>query len=131
MPSPTDVSGPKETLFSTATNAPPKCSPKPDPPPCGRWNWTIDWRFFVDVPTGAYPERLSGSDNPLQFAETIAMLDMISKGRLVSGIVRGAGQEMICMNANPAYNRERFDEELRLTIERSDEISSVLADLGL
>jgi alkanesulfonate monooxygenase SsuD/methylene tetrahydromethanopterin reductase-like flavin-dependent oxidoreductase (luciferase family) len=55
-------------------------------------------------------------DNPLQFAETIAMLDMISKGRLVSGIVRGAGQEMICMNSNPAYNRERFDEAHNLLI---------------
>jgi alkanesulfonate monooxygenase SsuD/methylene tetrahydromethanopterin reductase-like flavin-dependent oxidoreductase (luciferase family) len=49
-------------------------------------------------------------DSPLQFAEEIAMLDMISKGRLVSGIVRGAGQETICLNANPAYNRERFQE---------------------
>ena len=49
-------------------------------------------------------------DSPLQFAEEIAMIDMISEGRLVSGIVRGAGQEQICLNANPAYNRERFDE---------------------
>jgi alkanesulfonate monooxygenase SsuD/methylene tetrahydromethanopterin reductase-like flavin-dependent oxidoreductase (luciferase family) len=49
-------------------------------------------------------------DSPLQFAEEIAMIDMISKGRLVSGIVRGAGQESICLNANPAYNRERFYE---------------------
>ena len=32
-------------------------------------------------------------DSPLAFAEDIAMIDMISKGRLVSGIVRGAGQE--------------------------------------
>jgi alkanesulfonate monooxygenase SsuD/methylene tetrahydromethanopterin reductase-like flavin-dependent oxidoreductase (luciferase family) len=52
-------------------------------------------------------------DSPVQFAEEIAMIDMISKGRLVSGIVRGAGQEQICVNANPAYNRERFDEALR------------------
>jgi alkanesulfonate monooxygenase SsuD/methylene tetrahydromethanopterin reductase-like flavin-dependent oxidoreductase (luciferase family) len=49
-------------------------------------------------------------DSPLMFAEEIAMIDMISQGRLVSGIVRGAGQEMICVNANPAYNRERFNE---------------------
>jgi len=34
-------------------------------------------------------------DSPLQFAEEIAMIDMISQGRLVSGIVRGAGQESI------------------------------------
>jgi alkanesulfonate monooxygenase SsuD/methylene tetrahydromethanopterin reductase-like flavin-dependent oxidoreductase (luciferase family) len=49
-------------------------------------------------------------DSPLMFAEEIAMIDMISQGRLVSGIVRGAGQETICLNANPAYNRERFNE---------------------
>jgi alkanesulfonate monooxygenase SsuD/methylene tetrahydromethanopterin reductase-like flavin-dependent oxidoreductase (luciferase family) len=49
-------------------------------------------------------------DNPLMFAEQIAMIDMISQGRLVSGIVRGAGQETICLNSNPAYNRERFNE---------------------
>ncbi len=49
-------------------------------------------------------------DSPLMFAEEIAMIDMISQGRLVSGIVRGAGVESLCLNANPAYNRERFDE---------------------
>ena len=49
-------------------------------------------------------------DSPLMFAEEIAMIDMISKGRLISGIVRGAGQESVCLNANPAYNRERFNE---------------------
>lgn len=55
-------------------------------------------------------------DSPLMFAEEIAMLDMISQGRLVSGIVRGAGQEQICLNANPAYNRERFNEAHDLLI---------------
>jgi alkanesulfonate monooxygenase SsuD/methylene tetrahydromethanopterin reductase-like flavin-dependent oxidoreductase (luciferase family) len=55
-------------------------------------------------------------DSPLQFAEEIAMIDMISQGRLVSGIVRGAGQEQICLNANPAYNRERFDEAHNLLV---------------
>jgi alkanesulfonate monooxygenase SsuD/methylene tetrahydromethanopterin reductase-like flavin-dependent oxidoreductase (luciferase family) len=49
-------------------------------------------------------------DSPLQFAEEVAMIDMISKGRLVAGIVRGAGQEAVALNANPAYNRERFNE---------------------
>ena len=44
------------------------------------------------------------------------MIDMISKGRLVSGIVRGAGQETICVNSNPAYNRERFDEAHNLLV---------------
>ena len=55
-------------------------------------------------------------DSPLQFAEEIAMIDMISQGRLVSGIVRGAGQESVCLNSNPAYNRERFDEAHNLLV---------------
>ena len=38
------------------------------------------------------------------------MVDMISKGRLVAGIVRGAGTEQFANNVNPAYNRERFYE---------------------
>jgi alkanesulfonate monooxygenase SsuD/methylene tetrahydromethanopterin reductase-like flavin-dependent oxidoreductase (luciferase family) len=59
---------------------------------------------------------LPSYDNPLMFAEQIAMIDMISNGRLVSGIVRGAGQEQICMNSNPAYNRERFQEAHDLLI---------------
>src|SRR5581483_2851688 len=48
--------------------------------------------------------------NPLQLAEEIAMIDMISKGRLVAGIVRGAGTEQYANNVNPAFNRERFEE---------------------
>jgi alkanesulfonate monooxygenase SsuD/methylene tetrahydromethanopterin reductase-like flavin-dependent oxidoreductase (luciferase family) len=38
------------------------------------------------------------------------MIDMISKGRLVSGFVRGGGQEQLAAGMNPAYNRERFQE---------------------
>ncbi len=50
------------------------------------------------------------SDNPVQLAEEIAMIDMISKGRVVSGFVRGGGQEQLANGVNPAYNRERFVE---------------------
>ncbi|HEY4333273.1 MAG TPA: LLM class flavin-dependent oxidoreductase, partial [Ilumatobacteraceae bacterium] len=49
-------------------------------------------------------------DSPLMFAEEAAMIDLISGGRLVSGIVRGAGVESLALNANPTYNRERFAE---------------------
>ena len=49
-------------------------------------------------------------DNPIQVAEEVAMIDMLSKGRVVSGFVRGAGTEQYATNANPAYNRERFEE---------------------
>src|SRR5690242_7163100 len=48
--------------------------------------------------------------NPLRLAEELAMIDMISKGRLVTGWVRGAGSEQFATNANPAYNREYFNE---------------------
>jgi alkanesulfonate monooxygenase SsuD/methylene tetrahydromethanopterin reductase-like flavin-dependent oxidoreductase (luciferase family) len=50
------------------------------------------------------------ADNPVRLAEELAMIDMISKGRLVSGFVRGGGQEQLAAGVNPAYNRERFEE---------------------
>lgn len=50
------------------------------------------------------------NDNPVQIAEELGMIDMVSKGRLVSGFVRGGGTEQLSNNANPAYNRERFEE---------------------
>ena len=49
-------------------------------------------------------------DDPLWLAEQLAMIDMISYGRLVSGFVRGGGRESISHNAPPHYNRERFEE---------------------
>jgi len=45
-------------------------------------------------------------DNPIRLAEELAMIDMISKGRLVSGFVRGGGQEQLAAGVNPAFNRE-------------------------
>jgi alkanesulfonate monooxygenase SsuD/methylene tetrahydromethanopterin reductase-like flavin-dependent oxidoreductase (luciferase family) len=50
------------------------------------------------------------ADNPVRLAEELAMIDLISKGRLVSGFVRGGGVESLATNANPAFNRERFNE---------------------
>ena len=49
-------------------------------------------------------------ENPLRIAEEIAMIDILSGGRVVCGFVRGIGQESIATNTNPVYNRERFDE---------------------
>jgi alkanesulfonate monooxygenase SsuD/methylene tetrahydromethanopterin reductase-like flavin-dependent oxidoreductase (luciferase family) len=55
-------------------------------------------------------------DNPVQLAEETAMIDMLSGGRLVAGIVRGSGVEQLANNVNPAYNRERFVEAHDLLI---------------
>ena len=49
-------------------------------------------------------------DNPMRLAEELAEIDMISRGRLVSGFVRGTGVESLATNTNPVYNRERFEE---------------------
>jgi alkanesulfonate monooxygenase SsuD/methylene tetrahydromethanopterin reductase-like flavin-dependent oxidoreductase (luciferase family) len=48
--------------------------------------------------------------NPMRAAEELAMIDMISGGRLVPGIIRGAAWEQVASNTNPAFNRELFDE---------------------
>ena len=53
---------------------------------------------------------LPGVKHPLRVAEELATIDTISRGRLVSGWVRGAGSEQFFNNANPAYNREMFNE---------------------
>jgi alkanesulfonate monooxygenase SsuD/methylene tetrahydromethanopterin reductase-like flavin-dependent oxidoreductase (luciferase family) len=55
-------------------------------------------------------------DNPLRVAEEVAMLDVISGGRIVSGFVRGVGSEVHPANTNPAQNRERFEEAHDLII---------------
>ena len=55
-------------------------------------------------------------ENPVRVAQELAMIDSISKGRLVSGFVRGGGVEQIHPNANPAFNRARFEEAHDLII---------------
>jgi alkanesulfonate monooxygenase SsuD/methylene tetrahydromethanopterin reductase-like flavin-dependent oxidoreductase (luciferase family) len=55
-------------------------------------------------------------DNPVRLAEELAEIDMISRGRLVSGFVRGTGVESLATNTNPLYNRERFEEAHDLVI---------------
>jgi alkanesulfonate monooxygenase SsuD/methylene tetrahydromethanopterin reductase-like flavin-dependent oxidoreductase (luciferase family) len=56
------------------------------------------------------------ADNPVRLAEELSMIDMVSGGRLVSGFVRGGGQEQLATGVNPAYNRERFEEAHALIV---------------
>src|SRR5438552_6398954 len=55
-------------------------------------------------------------DDPLRVAEEIAMLDVISGGRIISGFVRGTGMEYYSYGANPSYSQERFWEAHDLII---------------
>src|SRR5260370_995565 len=50
------------------------------------------------------------AENPVRLAEELAVVDMISRGRLGSGVVRGGGQEQLANGGNPPFNRERFEE---------------------
>ncbi len=56
------------------------------------------------------------TENPVRLAEELAMIDLVSQGRLVSGFVRGGGTEQLAIGVNPAYNRERFEEAHDLII---------------
>jgi len=56
-------------------------------------------------------------DDPLRVAEEIAMLDVISGGRIISGFVRGTGMEYFSYNVNPTTSRERMNEAHDLIIQ--------------
>ncbi|MGH3247833.1 MAG: LLM class flavin-dependent oxidoreductase, partial [Trebonia sp.] len=54
--------------------------------------------------------------NPLRVAEEIAMLDLLSGGRVDSGFVRGIGWEYFAHSINPTKSRSRFNEAHDLII---------------
>jgi alkanesulfonate monooxygenase SsuD/methylene tetrahydromethanopterin reductase-like flavin-dependent oxidoreductase (luciferase family) len=54
--------------------------------------------------------------NPIRVAEEVAMLDLMSGGRVDSGFVRGIGWEYFAHSINPTKSRERFDEAHDLII---------------
>jgi alkanesulfonate monooxygenase SsuD/methylene tetrahydromethanopterin reductase-like flavin-dependent oxidoreductase (luciferase family) len=47
-------------------------------------------------------------NDPLRVAEEIAMLDNMSRGRIISGFIRGIGAEYHSHGINPADSKERF-----------------------
>jgi alkanesulfonate monooxygenase SsuD/methylene tetrahydromethanopterin reductase-like flavin-dependent oxidoreductase (luciferase family) len=55
-------------------------------------------------------------EHPLTLAEEHAMIDCITGGRLITGMVRGIGAEYFTMRANPALSHARFHEAHDLVI---------------
>ena len=49
-------------------------------------------------------------NNPVRVAEELAMVDMLSNGRLVAGLLRGAPFEYLVYNVPPSESRSRFEE---------------------
>jgi alkanesulfonate monooxygenase SsuD/methylene tetrahydromethanopterin reductase-like flavin-dependent oxidoreductase (luciferase family) len=49
-------------------------------------------------------------NNPITIAEEFAMLDNLSRGRIITGFVRGIGTEYHATGLNPAFSHERFQE---------------------
>ena len=49
-------------------------------------------------------------NNPIFVAEEYAMLDNLSKGRIIAGFVRGIGAEYHSTGVNPYFSHERFHE---------------------
>jgi alkanesulfonate monooxygenase SsuD/methylene tetrahydromethanopterin reductase-like flavin-dependent oxidoreductase (luciferase family) len=47
-------------------------------------------------------------NNPLNIAEEFAMLDNLSKGRIIAGFVRGIGCEYHATGINPSFSHERY-----------------------
>ena len=56
-------------------------------------------------------------NHPLTLAEEHAMIDTISRGRLITGFVRGIGAEYHVWGVNPAFSHERFHEAHDLIIQ--------------
>lgn len=55
-------------------------------------------------------------DHPIRIAEEVAMLDVVTGGRIISGFVRGIGDEYTSLGINPTYSHERFKEAHDLII---------------
>jgi alkanesulfonate monooxygenase SsuD/methylene tetrahydromethanopterin reductase-like flavin-dependent oxidoreductase (luciferase family) len=52
--------------------------------------------------------------NPVRVAEEFAMLDTMTDGRVIAGMMRGTPNEYVTYNINPTESRGRFEEGLEL-----------------
>jgi alkanesulfonate monooxygenase SsuD/methylene tetrahydromethanopterin reductase-like flavin-dependent oxidoreductase (luciferase family) len=55
--------------------------------------------------------------NPVNIAEEYAMLDVMSRGRIIAGMVRGIGAEYHSTGVNPAHSHDRFHEAHDLIVQ--------------
>jgi alkanesulfonate monooxygenase SsuD/methylene tetrahydromethanopterin reductase-like flavin-dependent oxidoreductase (luciferase family) len=53
---------------------------------------------------------------PMRIAEEVALLDVISGGRVISGFMRGVPQEFLAYNIDPKESRGRFNEAFELIV---------------
>jgi alkanesulfonate monooxygenase SsuD/methylene tetrahydromethanopterin reductase-like flavin-dependent oxidoreductase (luciferase family) len=56
-------------------------------------------------------------NNPLTIAEEFATLDNLSRGRIITGFVRGIGSEYHSTGVNPTFSHERFHEAHDLIVQ--------------
>ena len=68
------------------------------------------------IRVGVIGNALPLHGNPMRVAEEIAMLDVMSGGRIISGFVRGTGNEYHSYGIDPSTSRERFWEAHDLII---------------
>ncbi len=79
------------------------------------------------VAAGALTQRvrsakiaLLGADipilNPVRVAEEFAMLDTMTGGRVIAGMLRGTSNEYVTYAVNPSESRERFEEAMELIV---------------
>src|SRR5947208_7702778 len=54
--------------------------------------------------------------NPVRVAEEFSMLDTLTGGRLIAGMLRGTSNEYVTYGVNPAESRDRFEEALDLIL---------------
>jgi alkanesulfonate monooxygenase SsuD/methylene tetrahydromethanopterin reductase-like flavin-dependent oxidoreductase (luciferase family) len=56
-------------------------------------------------------------NNPVNIAEEFAMLDNLSRGRIITGFVRGIGNEYHATGINPYFSHERYQEAHDLIVQ--------------